>query len=182
MIDIYKRKHCMIDLETLSTNYNACIVSIGACKFTFGDGITDEFKINIDAKSAKQAGLHISPSTIEWWSKQDPAARKAWQQNSIPIKDALTQFLEWYGSRSLVTWGCGANFDITITESALKAVGMEMPWKYHDVMCYRTLKNIIGVETERSGTYHDALDDAKSQARTLLMHMTPISKDSDVAF
>jgi hypothetical protein len=42
---------------------------------------------------------------------------------------------------------------------------MRLPWKYWRNRCYRTLKNLHPeVPIERTGIYHRALDDARSQA------------------
>ena len=59
-------KHVVVDLETLSTNSNACIVSIGACLVENLE-ITDTFYCNVDGRTCKEAGLHIDPDTIKWW-------------------------------------------------------------------------------------------------------------------
>ena len=65
-------KHIVVDLETLSTHSNACIVSIGAVL------IEDlkkqgEFYINVNGIEGRQAGLHIEPDTIKWWEEQSQA-------------------------------------------------------------------------------------------------------------
>lgn len=157
-------KMVMIDLETLSTKHNACIGSIGAVKFD-DDKIISSFKVNIDAKSCKDVGLHISKDTVNWWGTQSKEARDAWMTDPRSIHDALALFEEWYGTRSMWTWGYGANFDIVIMESAFEAIGGKEPWKYTDVCCLRTITNITGQRISRTeGTHHDALVDARNQA------------------
>ncbi|NDD98181.1 MAG: 3'-5' exoribonuclease, partial [Actinobacteria bacterium] len=59
----------MIDIETLSTQYNAAILSIGAVKWEESE-IVDTFYINVDPKSCKELGLHVEHKTVEWWMKQ----------------------------------------------------------------------------------------------------------------
>lgn len=161
------RKMVMIDLETLSTEHNACITSIGAVEFT-NTKILSSFKVNVSPESCKEVGLHISKDTVEWWSKQSKEAIQAWRTDPRSIHEALSMFEEWYGNKSMWTWGFGANFDIIIMESAFTAVGKKEPWKYTDVMCLRTLRNMTGQDIPRmEGVHHDALADATNQAKYL---------------
>jgi len=165
--------HVMIDLETLSTRANATILSIGATKFTIGEGIIDKFYCNIDAKSCKTAGLHVDKSTIEWWMQQSPAARDALLTDQLPLTDALQSFTDWVGKDKVMPWGNGASFDISIMESAYQAVGLAYPWRYSNIMCYRTVMNLMGlsnakIRASENDTHHHALDDAISQTNTLL--------------
>jgi len=159
----------MLDLETMSTESNAAICSIGAVKFNLAEGITDSFYITVDVADCKRCGLDVSLSTVKWWSKQPKSTLDALRENCVPLKDALTAFSKWYGSVPMETWGCGANFDNVIIENAYKAVGMVRPWNAWKDRCYRTVRELIKMpENERLGTYHNALDDAKHQAAHLL--------------
>ena len=161
-------KQCMIDLETLSTNHNACIVSIGAVIFD-ETKILSSFKVNVDAASCKDVGLHISKDTVAWWQKQSKEAIQSWRTDPRSIHDALALFNEWYGKKSMWTWGYGANFDIVIMESAFEAIGAVEPWKYTDICCLRTITNISGQKIPRTeGIHHDALVDATNQANWLM--------------
>lgn len=165
--------HVMIDLETLSTRANATILSIGATKFTLGEGIIDKFYCNVDAKSCKEVGLHVSNGAVEWWMQQSKAARDALLDNQISITNALTQFTDWIGKDKVMTWGNGASFDISIMESAYAAIGMPYPWRYSNIMCYRTVMNLMGlsnakIRASENDTHHHALDDAISQTNTLI--------------
>jgi len=166
------KQNVMIDLETMSTRSNAAICSIGAVKFTIESGIIDTFYCTIEAQSCKNYGLHFSKDTIEWWMKQNKEALKALTIDCISLDDALTKFKEWYGEKSLFTWGNGAGFDNVIMENAYFAIGNIRPWNWWDDRCYRTIKNIIVLpEDEREGVYHNALDDAIHQTKHLLKIM-----------
>ena len=68
-------RQVVVDLETLSTRPNSCIVSIGAVAFNLQEAILDEFFINVDASDCRSHGLHIDRNTIEWWKKQSKEAR-----------------------------------------------------------------------------------------------------------
>ena len=87
----------------------------------------------------------------------------------MPLQEALTKFSQWYGSKPMPTWGCGAGFDNVILENAYKAVNMKRPWTPWLDRCYRTMKEIIQMPfDERTGSYHNALDDAVYQTKHLL--------------
>src|SRR5690348_4173144 len=54
----------MVDIETLSTRYDAAILSIGAVAFDRKTGILGpQFLICIDPRSTQDAGLHIDAGT-----------------------------------------------------------------------------------------------------------------------
>lgn len=166
----------MVDLETMSTASNAAICSIGAVKFLLddptapADGIFGEpFYTTVDAADCKRLGLDISKDTLAWWSKQPRAVLAMLTKDTKPLATALGAFADWYGPKSLPTWGCGASFDNVILDNAFKAVGRTRPWKYWDDRCYRTMKAMFNLqEHARQGTYHNALDDAMHQTRHLL--------------
>ena len=156
----------MVDIETLSTEKNAVILSIGAVKF--GKTINDDtFYRVIDIESCVDAGLHIDPSTIQWWKQQSDEARSIFSEPSIPLRQALVEYSEWC-PRDPEMWGNGSPFDNVIIESAYKALGMKTPWKFWNDRCYRTIAAISGTERIQEGTHHNALDDAISQAKHLM--------------
>lgn len=159
----------MLDLETMSTESNAAICSIGAVKFNITDGVVDTFYCTVDAADCKSHGLHISADTVKWWSKQPKEVLEMLRKDNLPLRDALTLFSKWYGSEQYPTWGCGSDFDNVIMENAYKAVGMQRPWNAWKNRCYRTIREVIKLpEDSREGTYHNALDDALHQTHHLL--------------
>lgn len=159
----------MLDLETMSTRSNAAIASIGAVKFSVEDGIIDEFYRTIDLRTCKAHGLHFDQETIDWWKQQSPEAQKALAKDTISLTQALDEFSEWYGRKSLPTWGNGAGFDNVIVENAYRAIGGKRPWLPWEDRCYRTMKNIVQIPIdEREGVFHNALDDARHQTKHLL--------------
>ena len=175
-----------VDLETLSTEPNACILSIGACVFhpmTGEIGPTFYAKLNHDEGVA--LGLDKSKSTMEWWEKQAPAARlHAFDlSNAMPYKTALENFKKWIikiretcPTKKIRFWANDPDFDGVILMSSMKTVGILPPWQYWEHRSLRTMKDIgaeffgtgkKGALPERIGTYHDALDDAVHQARVI---------------
>ena len=159
-------KQIVVDLETLSTHPNACIVSIGAVLIEDME-ITDTFYINVDGRTCKEAGLHIEQDTIKWWGEQSKEAQEAWQKNPVPLQEAIDKFTLWYGKESIPIWGYGANFDVVILESAYRALDMNIPWKFWDISCLRTLMNVLDKRLPKANN-HNALDDATAEAKVLI--------------
>lgn len=158
----------MLDLETLGKKAGCPVLSIGAVSFG-RDGLGKEFYIPIVTET--QTWLHPDPDTVAWWSRQSPEARKVFtDRRRIELADALEGFTAYCESiasiKYLRVWGNGADFDQPILRAAYDHPGVtaKVPWQWGS-RCYRTLKNQYkGVPMERKGTYHNALDDAKSQA------------------
>lgn len=70
---------------------------------------------------------------------------------------------------SRLLWGNGSDFDNVILASAYRSCNLEVPWKFWNNRCYRTVKALRpDIKIHRSGTYHNALDDAVSQAEHLM--------------
>jgi hypothetical protein len=158
----------MIDLETMGQRFDAPVVAIGAVYFDPDTGkLGDEFYASINIEDSFKVG-RADGSTVKWWMQQGDAARMAAIKGGESVFDALKRFDAYYRSGSPV-WGNGATFDITILEYTYGRLGGSAPWKFWDVRDCRTIKDLgshLGVDTKvQQGVAHNALDDAKSQAR-----------------
>lgn len=161
-------RYCSLDLETLGTRPGDTILSIGACLFSPEKGIYSETYMTISQESSKAAGLRAQKSTLEWWAKQSEEARAAAFKGELSLESALKVFQKWLPENTLV-YGNGANFDNALLGAAYRTMKLEQPWPFWNDRCYRTLAAMFLVErVERMGTYHNALDDAKTQALRLL--------------
>lgn len=165
----------MLDLETMGTGPLAPIVAIGAVLFDPINGIVGEgFYAATDLQSAVAIGAVIDPGTVLWWLRQSDAARAAIAQDgATPITVALLRFADWMhlhtDERNVRVWGNGASFDNVILAQAYRMAGQQAPWRYYNDRCYRTMKaQQPDLQLVRSGTHHNALDDAESQARHLV--------------
>lgn len=163
--------HIMIDLETLSTRMDAAILSIGAVRFG-PDGVTqDAFYRAITIDSNTAAGRHISGGTLAWWMGQSEEARAVFTDPAaVSMATALVDLRIWLGEGAIV-WGNGANFDISILESAYAGFGYVTPWKYGNVRCMRTIRRIAGadeVPKPENSCAHNALADAVWQAEWMV--------------
>lgn len=145
----------------------------------------------VNKSCCDEAMLHIDDSTMDWWGRQSGEARKALIQSNAdegtPLVEALTQMVGYVAEhctpRNAKVWGNGADFDNPIINVAARMVLPQLPWYKPGVdqsplpwqwgnRCYRTAKNLhellgadgLAPKLQRSGTYHNALDDAKTQA------------------
>ena len=169
----------MLDLETLGTVPGSVILSVGAVVFS-AEKLGAEFYTAVNFVSCVYAGLTITEATQTWWSQQSEEARKVLTVAETPttptLQNALAGFSGWLEKLTdaasalgldaqVAMWGNGADFDNALVAVACAKVGLELPWKFYNSRCYRTLKSFAPeVKLERTGTYHNALDDAKSQA------------------
>jgi len=160
--------NCMVDLESLGTEPNSVILSIGAVKFKDGE-IYDEFYERIDPQSCIDYGLEVDIRTVMWWLQQKEDARNEVCKPGNPLNVVLIHFAEWCYSSDVRVWGNGATMDNTILANAYKKVKIPKPWGYKGDMCYRTIKNLNpDIKIEQTGVYHNALDDARNQAVHLM--------------
>lgn len=165
-------KHVMIDFETLSTQPNAVVLSLGAVSFD-ADGFDERtFYTNIDRNSCINLGMHIDPSTVEWWQQQSKEAQMALLVQPVrPLFDAMKLFNDWvHEVNGEFLWGNGADFDNPILRTCFNKLYADIPFKPWAGRCYRTIKNIPGMPkmSKREGVHHNALDDAMSQALHLI--------------
>jgi exodeoxyribonuclease VIII len=162
--------HIMIDLETMGNRPNAPIIAIGAVAFD-ANGIDREFYEVVDLDSAVRSGAVIDPSTVMWWLQQSDEARTSlFVMDGVTLSKALDKFSLWATVSDITgVWGNGATFDNVILAESYRRLDKVAPWPFWKDKCYRTVKGMYpDVRMERSGTHHNALDDAKSQALHLV--------------
>lgn len=160
----------MVDLETMGNGPSAAIVAIGAVEFDPDSGeLGREFYREIGLENSAAKGGVIDASTVLWWMQQSDLARAAvYDGQGIDLMPVLFQFADWLREcgPDVKVWGNGSPFDNVILRSAYGAIHMPPPWKHWNDRCYRTLKNLRpSIKLERSGTHHNALDDAITQAK-----------------
>ena len=168
----------MVDIETLGIEPGAAILSIGACRFdTTAGKPEDTFEASISLSSCHAAGLSIDPETLEWWLGQGESARSV-LTGGDDLEAALERFTEWYENAAPdEIWANSPSFDCEHLEHAYSAVGLTVPWEFYEERDVRTIRNLPGaVELERSGTEHDALDDAIHQAREVAATLEAITE------
>ena len=180
----------MLDIETLSTESNAKILSIAAIKFNRDDICTTSIlkdkelsfyrKIELSSyDSYEDNKFHVDPKTVDWWRAQQADVRDeaVGGENRDPIKLVLLELSAFFGKCEKV-WANGSCFDCVIIENAFKTVGLNSPWKFWNVRDCRTiydlanvsLKNIEKIYPEcKDFPAHHALYDAYKQ--TLIVQL-----------
>ncbi|HBB7024639.1 TPA: 3'-5' exoribonuclease [Escherichia coli] len=166
--------HLSVDLETMGTNPDAPINSIGGKFFDPATGeMGPEFSKAIDLETS---GGIIDRKTIKWWAKRSREAQSAIFTDEISLDVALRLFIEFIeknsGGRFVQVWGNGANFDNVILRRSYERQGIPCPWLYYNDRDVRTiveLGNAIGFDVRMAIPFesvpHNALDDARHQAK-----------------
>lgn len=157
-------KRVMVDIETLGLEPGSAILSIGAVTFT-PDGLGHEYYNEISLESCQDEGLELDANTLEWWLDQDDDVTGV-LTGGDSLGYILSEFADWFPEGAQV-WANSPAFDCAHLESAFDAVGLTEPWEYYDTRDVRTLREEIPTapEVEQEGNEHDALDDARHQAR-----------------
>ncbi len=161
----------MIDLETLSTDVDGAIMSIGACRFNEEDIADDGFYRIITVQSNLDEHRTISPSTLSWWMTQSKEAQAIFSSpDAVPLGQALDELRAWIGSHTanIRPWGNGADFDISMLKHAYGR--QATPWAFYNVRCFRTLKSTPAAKAipkVEPLIAHHALHDAIAQAKHL---------------
>jgi len=166
-------KHIMIDIETLGTQSNSVITEIAAVIFDIETGKTgSSIHLFVDPQSCVDIGLKANMDTIMWWMEQDDSARKNFATpDKMRIESALSRLSAWikvYCEDEVIPWGNSARFDLGLLSDAYNAVNRDIPWKFWNERCLRTLvsfKPSVKDFTSFTGTRHNAIDDCKHQIK-----------------
>lgn len=181
----------MVDIEALDSNAEtAAVVSIGAVKFSFATlSLGDTFYMEIADHGLKDQlgrGRTMSLDTMIWWMCQSDQAREVLmppviaqrqpRYNTPAVLDAFRAFVKDASG----VWGNGVTYDNITLRELYKTYNQSCPWRWNADRCYRTYKNVHGdrAALERSGTHHNALDDAITQAKHLLAMYKALTKKS----
>lgn len=171
--------HLMLDFETLGhVAPDMVVLSLGACLFTRESYLgNNEWLFNPQDQLNK--GRKVSASTIAWWlgDKISPEARavipEAQKYGKSVYECMGTGLNAWVHSllgdkaSDVRVWSNGAGFDVPIAESLAAECGINVPWKFWNIRCYRTLKLMFQIENgvSRDGVKHSAVGDAIFQAK-----------------
>lgn len=180
------RPALMIDLETVGTRSDAPILQVAAVSFDLdaqGDGLGGpEFFRNVLLEDAGQGP--IDAATLLWWLQQDPAARtrvfsetggEGSPRRRIGLRQSLVELAAFvrttFPEKVPDVWACAPTFDLAMLRNAgrrneVQALG-EL-FGFRNERCFRTLRKLgddLGIKGPPGGVEHDALADARSQAR-----------------
>lgn len=171
--------HYVLDLETMGKGPRAAIVAIGCVRIEQG-AITDTLYRRVNLESSLQAGLEVDASTVNWWLKQEAAARAEvdGSQPSVLLPIGLTALHNFIAEDKALVWGNGSSFDNVIVRSALDAFDMHHLWHFWNDRDLRTLLALypevkkLPFEGIKHHAEHDALHEAKQLLAALQLHHT----------
>ena len=169
------RNELMIDLETTGFKVGCKVLSLGAFGFD-KDGNQVEFYRRFAIGPQDEAGLTDDQSTMQWWYRQDPAARAEAFGGTTDPAAGLAEFKQWFLENfstskydNFRVWSCGLDFDFPILQKFMQTFGYNFPWFFWNQYDYRTIKNLFPIIKNDEGNIakHTALEDAKAQMRGL---------------
>lgn len=163
-------EHMMLDLETFGTRPGCVLRSIGMVQFhPEGDYLGAEFYANFTESDQLSLGCHKDPDTVEWWKRQSAESQAQLLVDQKSFRIVASDMIDFFrGNGGKFIWSQGANFDIVLLEHSLLLAGFKPPWRFYNARDTRTAYSMANFDTKtlkRNGTYHNALDDAKHQAR-----------------
>jgi len=181
--------HVMIDIETLSTRPDACMIQLGAVLFepVSGGKILNGKGFNRHILVQDGSGV-IDHSTLCFWLTEKSAGKmgKELSEKADPLAEVLRDFVSWpFLAHQLNweaiggVWAMPSDFDLPIIKSAFARLGADVPWDRRKTRDARTLFDLVGGKPEIDWTGmipHDALDDAVGQAQQVQIAMGMLGK------
>ena len=153
----------MIDIETVGTGPDACILTIAAQTFdpTALGYLPKDYYARVDIDS--QPNREVDDATVEWWATQPQAAQDEafGEEGRIPLKQALEELSKLCFHCNL-TWANGTTFDMVILENAYKQEQLPLPWRFWNVRDARTVYSLYP-DLPKPKASHHALEDCKRQ-------------------
>lgn len=182
----------MVDIETLSAEKNAAILSIAAVPFYRQPDEDDVSghpdipwfyeKVNVACYDRPELSgkFHMSASTILWWMQQAPKARDEafFGDRRMPLLEAIGHLRQYIEDlpQPVTFWAKAPDFDATILAHAFGVFGFGVPWKFFNQRDVRTAIDMGGnIKVAREGEHHDALDDCRHQIREVQAAYASIS-------
>lgn len=192
-----KMVNIMVDIETLSTDSNAVILTIGAIPFS-SDGIisVDEDmyfyrRVNLQSYNKyKNNEFNFNYETLLWWLKQDQKIRDEAFSNrprydiEIVMKDFidyLATIRKYLNDDKIHIWSHGKDFDVVILQNAFKVCKLECPWKFWDTRDTRTIYALANIDMKNIGGFecHNAIGDCLKQIEGIKQSYTIINNFSN---
>ena len=163
--------HAMIDLETLSTNPDAVILTVGGVKFNPYTSVEPAqgmyFRVDVDSQT--EMGRDVMQETVNWWSKQPKEiSDEAFSDDNRASLDDMIKKINKFSVGVDVFWCQGPLFDYAILQNIYKQLGNPVPWQYWQIRDSRTVFSLLPRDfgQVRTGA-HNALADCDYQAKKL---------------
>lgn len=169
-------EHVMIDLETLGTERDSVILSLGAVKFD-REKIYEDDGLYLQLKWQDQLnnGGTVTEGTLRFWLSQPAASRDAIlnRNSALTPNWAISTLNDWFLNsvskpKYCRVWAKGPAFDLSILGDLYQRQGQGMPpWPYWAERCVRTALMMSGVNSIKRPadmTEHHPFHDAVYQA------------------
>lgn len=182
--------YVMVDLETQGLQNDAVIASLGA---SLWDSVekrsVGSFYVIINIEDALANGFTQDQSTLDWWEKQSPKAKRIFDKEvqdneSVSLKEALGAYADCIATyrniyKEVYQFGNSSMFDNMKIKTACEKLEVQYPFKHWEDLCYRTVKTLFGKNTplKREGTFHCAVHDAMSQSKHMAEILEGIPND-----
>lgn len=177
-----KTKHIMLDLETLSTDPNACVLQVGAVHFDIDTGkLLDSCLYNLDVVQQiilVESGAIIDEATLKWWRGQSNSAKTSLVlPRPINVLDFIKKFNAFLTKgvgteyKDYALWGNGSNFDNVIIRSLYKRFNQEFPvpfWADSDLRTALMLADKDMSDIKFEGERHISTNDCIYQIKKLV--------------
>ncbi len=153
----------MLDIETLDVAPTAQLLQIGAVNILKPHL---DFEATISVRSQQDYFVTVSRDTVDFWQGLPEEVKQRVFCGKAHVQDALLLFARWLpkGARLFCY---GAAFDFPILHHHYHLNGLEIPWNYRDLRCFRTIyaQHREHFAKAKAEIEHDALYDAKAQAQ-----------------
>lgn len=153
----------MLDIETLDVAPTAQLLQIGAVNILKPHL---DFEVAISSASQQDYFTTVSLGTVDFWQGLPEEVKQRVLYGKNHVRDALRWFARWLpkGARLFCY---GASFDFPILHHHYHMNGLDLPWNYRNLRCFRTIsaqhrEHFAWAKAEME---HDALSDAKAQAQ-----------------
>jgi hypothetical protein len=161
--------HAMIDIETLGTDPDCVVLSVGAVKF-------DPYTLNEphsktlwrpSADEQLKSDRSVDQGTLEWWGKQAEHIREeAFSEFGRVDLDMFFKDLNRYLVGVDKIWCQGPQFDMVILEDLFRQFNHHRNWAYWQVCDCRTIFNMMPKDPRKEiqQNLHSADEDSYWQA------------------
>jgi hypothetical protein len=160
-----KKRHILLDIETLGLRPGAQITEIGAISFCPETGeIMKRFEVFILPENK----YYVDPITLDW-REQNGTWPCPYVQ--LPMKAAIDKLnlfvLDQEGALVEAIWAWGSVFDFSLLRWASKLEGTELQWDYWQERCARTVWQTAFGHRKHAERPHRALEDCQASLEDL---------------
>lgn len=170
----------MLDIETLSTQNDACVISFGVARFDESQVLaSDGWALDMGGpKHPPKVFGHIDPSTVKWWMQQSQLAQEFSFKGVVDPHMAAQAFADFCRGADEI-WANDPEFDCVILRkwwSTLKPTVGPFPMHYRTSRSFRTIMTeakAAGVSVDEAWktdfVAHNPIEDAVAQARAVIL-------------